>query len=69
MNTASFNKGESNSILQPKLHLQQHPEVVFRWRRNVDINQLRFHYNLSQTLMKKVQLPRHGRTRLRRRSY
>jgi FkbM family methyltransferase len=29
MNTASFNKGESNSILQPKLHLQQHPEVVF----------------------------------------
>jgi FkbM family methyltransferase len=29
MQTASFNKGESNSILQPKLHLQQHPEVVF----------------------------------------
>ncbi len=29
MNTASFNKGESNSILKPKLHLQQHPEVVF----------------------------------------
>lgn len=29
MYTASFNKGESNSLLQPKLHLQQHPEVIF----------------------------------------
>jgi len=29
MLTASFNKGESNSILKPHLHLQQHPEVIF----------------------------------------
>lgn len=29
MHTASFNKGESNSLLLPHLHLQQHPEVVF----------------------------------------
>lgn len=37
MFTASFNKGESNSLLKPKLHLQQHPEVVFDAMEPVDV--------------------------------
>jgi len=37
MKTASFNKGESNSLLQPLLHLQQHPEVVFDGTEEVKI--------------------------------
>lgn len=29
MKTASHNLGQSNSLLKPKTHLEQHPEVVF----------------------------------------
>lgn len=40
MNTASFNKGESNSILKPLLHLQQHPEVVFDGQETITVKKL-----------------------------
>ena len=29
INVSHNNQGQSNSLLQPKLHLQQHPEIVF----------------------------------------
>jgi FkbM family methyltransferase len=37
MNTASHNKGQSNSLLKPETHLKQHPEVVFDGNETVKI--------------------------------
>lgn len=54
MNTASFNKGESNSILQPHLHLQQHPEVIFDGQETAMMVSLDFHFTSANTDLKKI---------------
>src|SRR5580700_11628666 len=35
MNTETANNGQSNSILQPKLHLKQFPDIVFNGKERV----------------------------------
>lgn len=37
MNVAHANQGQSNSLLSPHLHLNQHPEVVFNDTEEVDV--------------------------------
>jgi FkbM family methyltransferase len=37
MNVSHNNQGQSNSLLAPKLHLQQHPEVVFTDTEKVNV--------------------------------
>lgn len=40
MNISKVAEGQSNSLLKPKLHLQQHPEVVFTETENVEVRML-----------------------------
>jgi FkbM family methyltransferase len=40
MKTANANQGQSNSLLNPVLHLSQHPEVVFNTVENVEVELL-----------------------------
>jgi len=40
MNVAHANQGQSNSLLKPSLHLQQHPEVVFNDTEEVEVIKL-----------------------------
>lgn len=40
MKVSNNNQGQSNSLLNPKLHLQQHPEVVFTHIEVVTVNSL-----------------------------
>ena len=40
MNVSDNNQGQSNSLLKPKLHLQQHPEVVFDKKELVDVRRI-----------------------------
>ena len=37
MNTETVNSGQSNSILKPKTHLKQHPEIVFNGTERVTV--------------------------------
>lgn len=40
MFVSNNNQGQSNSLLQPLLHLQQHPEVVFTEKEKVSVRRL-----------------------------
>lgn len=40
MFSSSNNQGQSNSILKPYLHLEQHPEVVFEEKEMVEVRKL-----------------------------
>ncbi len=40
MFTSSNNQGQSNSLLQPNLHLTQHPEVIFNEIEKVNVYRL-----------------------------
>lgn len=40
MNSSPNNEGQSNSLLKPKLHLEQHKEIVFTETEEVDVKQL-----------------------------
>lgn len=46
MYTESSNQGQSNSFLKPKLHLRQHPEVVFNGEQVMEMRRLDdLHFN------------------------
>jgi len=38
----SLNQGQSNSLLEPSLHLKQYPQIVFNQREKVHVRQLDF---------------------------
>jgi FkbM family methyltransferase len=40
MNVSKVAEGQSNSLLKPKLHLQQHPEVIFTETEEVEVKKL-----------------------------
>ncbi len=40
MNISKVGEGQSNSLLKPKLHLQQHPEVIFTETEEVEVKKL-----------------------------
>jgi len=53
MNTSPDNQGQSNSILKPNLHLQQHPEVRFTNKETISVMKLdniKFHREKYQML-------------------